>query len=133
MTNNEIEDTNENITNENSCEDAAPYPQNPATGFQSNFKRHHSRIIGGYPVPYGDAPWQAVLVLEDYGLLGGGTLISAKYVVTAAHCMNYEQEMYTIILGEHILGKEDSGEVNRKISMVKTHPKFDVMAESRVC
>ena len=124
MTNNEIE---------NSCEDAAPYPQNPATGFQSNFKRHHSRIIGGYPVPYGDAPWQVVLVLEDNKFWGGGTLISAKYVVTAAHCMNYEQEMYTIILGEHILGKEDSGEVERKIAMVKTHPKFDVMAESRVC
>ena len=133
MTNNEIEYTNENIKNENSCEDAAPYPQNPATGFQINFKRHHSRIIGGYPLPYGDAPWQAVLNLEHIGLWGGGTLISEKYVVTAAHCMNFEQEMYTIILGEHLLSKQDSGEVERKIAMVKTHPKFDFMAESRVC
>ena len=133
MTKEEIEDTNENNINDPSCEDAAPYPQNPATGYQSNFRGHHSRIIGGYPVPYGDAPWQAVLALKDNGLWGGGTLISEKYVITAAHCMNYMLEMYTIILGKHLLSKEDSGEVQRKIAMVKTHPKFDFMAESRVC
>ena len=32
---------------ENSC---APYPENQITGFHN--ARHHTRIIGGYPVPY---------------------------------------------------------------------------------
>ena len=81
-------------------------------------------------MPYGDAPWQVIFDLKDLGgLRGGGTLISEKYVITAAHVMAYEKEMYTIILGKHSLSKEDSGEVNRKISWFETHLKFDFNAE----
>ena len=83
----------------NSC---APYPQNPITGFHRGNDRHHTRIIGGLPVPYGDAPWQVVLYTMNQ-LWGGGTLISEKYVITAAHCMNYKKEWYKIIIGDHFL------------------------------
>ena len=109
---------------ENSC---APYPENQITGFHN--ARHHTRIIGGYPVPYGDAPWQVVLYNMNQ-LWGGGTLISEKYVITAAHVMSYKKELYTIILGEHILSKEDSGEVERKIAWFEVHSKYDSNAES---
>ena len=108
---------------ENSC---APYPENQITGFHN--ARHHTRIIGGYPVPYGDAPWQAVLYLAG-DLWGGGTLISEMYVITAAHCMTYEKELYKIILGNHDLRKNDSGEVERKIASYKRHSKYDLNAE----
>ena len=112
---------------ENSC---APYPQNPITGFHEvgTNARHHTRIIGGYPVPYGDAPWQAVLYNMNQ-LWGGGTLISEMYVITAAHCMTYEKESYKIILGNHFLSKNDSGEVERKIASYKRHSKYDLNAE----
>ena len=109
----------------NSC---APYPQNPITGFHKGNDRHHTRIIGGYPVPYGDAPWQAVLYNMNQ-LWGGGTLISEMYVITAAHCMTYEKESYKIILGNHFLSKNDSGEVERKIASYKRHSKYDLNAE----
>ena len=81
-------------------------------------------------MPYGDAPWQAILDLKDEGPKGGGTLISEKYVITAAHVMTSEKEMYTIILGKHFLSKEDSGEVKRKIAWFGVHSKYDSNAES---
>ena len=125
------EKTEENNKNDwYSCKKAATYPKNPATGFHSNYKRQFSRIIGGNPVPYGDAPWQAFLDLKDEGPRGGGTLISEKYVITAAHVMGYKKELYTIILGEHLLSKEDSGEVKRKIAWFEAHSKYDSNAES---
>ena len=105
----------------NSC---AHYPQNPITGFHKGNDRHHTRIIGGLPVPYGDAPWQVVLYTMNQ-LWGGGTLISEKYVITAAHCMNYKKELYKIIIGDHFLSKKDYGEVKRKIAWFQAHPKYD--------
>ena len=112
---------------ENSC---APYPKNPITGHHEvgTNARHHTRIIGGYPVPYGDAPWQVVLYNMNQ-LWGGGTLISEMYVITAAHCMTYEKELYKIILGNHDLNKNDSGEVERKVASYKRHSKYDLNAE----
>ena len=125
------EKTEENNNNDwYSCKMAADYPQNPSTGFHSNYKQKFSRIIGGNPVPYGDAPWQAFFDIKDVGPGGGGTLISEKYVITAAHVMSYKKELYTIILGEHILSKEDSGEVERKIAWFEVHSKYDSNAES---
>ena len=125
------EKTEENNYNDwYSCKMAADYPQNPSTGFHSNYKQKFSRIIGGNPVPYGDAPWQAFFDIKDVGPGGGGTLISEKYVITAAHVMSYKKELYTIILGEHILSKEDSGEVERKIAWFEVHSKYDSNAES---
>ena len=96
--------------------------------FPGGNARHHYRIIGGKPVPYGDAPWQAVLYNMNQ-LWGGGTLISEKYVITAAHCMAYKKESYKIILGDHFLSKKESGEVERKIASVEVHPKYDLNAE----
>ena len=80
---------------------------------------------------YGDAPWQAILDLKDEGPKGGGTLISEKYVITAAHVMTSEKEMYTIILGKYLLSKEDSGEVKRKIAWIEVHSKYDSNADSK--
>src|SRR5688572_17466113 len=51
-----------------------------------------NRIVGGSPAANAEFPWQAALLLDDDGNdtpegLCGGTLIAARYIVTAAHCL----------------------------------------------
>jgi secreted trypsin-like serine protease len=43
------------------------------------------RIVGGAPIPIGQAPWQ--VAISTNGSLCGGSLINVNWVVTAAHCV----------------------------------------------
>lgn len=52
-----------------------------------------SKVVGGEVARPGEFPWQVALILADSpkedsfrGLFCGGTLIAAKWVLTAAHC-----------------------------------------------
>ncbi|MBE1277426.1 S1 family peptidase [Enterovibrio baiacu] len=48
------------------------------------------RIVGGQVASIDDAPWQVYISLNNafFGGACGGTIISDKYVVTAAHCVD---------------------------------------------
>merc|ERR1719195_2147316 len=51
-----------------------------------------TRIVGGTEVdPKNKYPWMAALVDSNGNQFCGGTLVASKYVVTAAHCMFYDQ------------------------------------------
>jgi secreted trypsin-like serine protease len=46
---------------------------------------HANRITGGNTAARGQFPWQIALII-DYAWFCGGSLISAQWVLTAAHC-----------------------------------------------
>nr|AAL31706.1 coagulation factor-like protein 3 [Hyphantria cunea] len=86
-------------------------PDPPVCGVSSG---SFSRVVGGEKAKLGDFPWMALLGYKnrngDTNWLCGGSLISSRHILTAAHCIhNHENDLYVVRLGELDLTKEDEG------------------------
>ncbi|CAH0678183.1 unnamed protein product [Spodoptera exigua] len=96
-----------------SPEDFVPaLPDPPICGFSN---ASLGRVVGGVDAALGDFPWMALLGYKSKrtgttNWLCGGSLISSRHVLTAAHCIhNHEEDLYVVRLGELDLAKEDEG------------------------
>ena len=65
------------------------------------------KIIGGEEALSGQFPWQAALVLlpqdsrrKGSRLTCGGTIITARVVLSAAHCLNFPSDSYQVLVGK---------------------------------
>jgi len=75
------------------CGSAAKPTHAPSTGSSSNGQcgispneeAHNDRIVGGTKASPAEYPWQVTLLFRGQHMCGG-TLISDRHVVTAAHC-----------------------------------------------
>ncbi|XP_033013969.1 trypsin-like [Lacerta agilis] len=81
-----------------------------------------TRIIGGGPCRINSQPWQAAL-FSGFRLHCGGTLITNRWVLTAAHCKLGVP--FPVRLGEHNLKHLDWSEQLKLASKVIVHPGYN--------
>lgn len=93
------------------------------------------RIVGGEEATAGEWPWMVAL-FHDQGTANqkpyfkcGATLLSDKWVATAAHCTLAIPQLFSVRLGEHDLNMQDGFEQDIPIKKVITHPSFGIGAK----
>lgn len=81
-----------------------------------------NRIVGGSEAGPFSLPWQVALVLRGTNRFNcGGTLISDRHVLTAAHCGT----SYDVMVGEHSLSGSSDGTRHTVCRAVK-HPDYKI-------
>jgi len=82
------------------------------------------RVVNGDEASLGSHPWAVSLEQESGAYFCGGSIISNKYIVTAAHCVTKGQRVW-VHIGDH--DKTTSSETNsiRIEGKAKPHPKYN--------
>jgi len=85
-----------------------------------------SRIINGEPAVSGDYPWMAAIYFTtpERTSFCGGSLISDRWVLTAAHCV-YDADNFTVYLGSNSLTLNDPHRVIIQTSLYTIHPEYN--------
>lgn len=90
-----------------------------------------SRVVGGNVTAEYEWPWQVALrKISDNDIFCGGSLVSRRWVITAAHCLQYihNTEMY-VTLGDNNrqISSDNPFKVSVGVEAVVSHPKYDSM------
>ncbi|KAJ8672960.1 hypothetical protein QAD02_004221 [Eretmocerus hayati] len=89
------------------------------------------KIVGGVPSTPGAWPWMVNLGYlqrnNSYDYLCGGSLISSRHVVTAAHCVYDKDALEIVRLGEYDLTSDKDGAhpIDVRIQKKIIHPRFN--------
>ena len=104
------------------CSAPAPTPSPAPGGCKCGIPQvSRNRIVGGKPAEEHEFPWLVALFRGGSFSNCGGTLLSSRTVLTAAHCGVTSQFM--VHVGEHHLTRPD-GEQKIKVSNVINHPSY---------
>jgi len=111
----------------------APAPPGPAPSYECG-KPVSSRIVGGKEATPFSIPWQVGLVRKgQMDPFCGGTLISPRHVMTAAHCTEPfpQVESIQVVVGEHDISTDSDG-VAHDVACKSEHPKYNKPRNSLV-
>jgi transmembrane serine protease 9 len=96
---------------------------------QKSEKKGPSKIVGGNVIDEHTYPWQVRLNIE--GGLCGGTILSDRWVLTAAHCCEGASSA-TIHIGDYNMAKEDAGEFSVEAKKIIVHPEYGKHPQSQI-
>ncbi|XP_078544754.1 coagulation factor IX [Lissotriton helveticus] len=82
------------------------------------------RIVGGTDSMKGEIPWQVHLLNKDGVGFCGGSIISEKWIVTAAHCFPTVTE-FKVVVGEHNTELNDGTEQYLQVKQVIMHHSYN--------
>ncbi|XP_044060073.1 ST14 transmembrane serine protease matriptase a [Siniperca chuatsi] len=108
------------------CEDGSD-EENCDCG-RSMFKT--SRIVGGQDAEEGEFPWQVSLHVKSFGHVCGASIISPRWLVTAAHCVQDDGKTrfsqpgtWEAYLGLHT--QQKSAGVKKNLKQIIPHPNYN--------
>ncbi|KAK3764839.1 hypothetical protein RRG08_041257 [Elysia crispata] len=91
------------------------------------------KIVGSSGVTPGEHPWQARLMIYNAVsgsdiFNGGATILSEYWLLTAAHCLNWSQDRFSlrVVVGDLDRIKWDEGEQMFEVAQVIKHPRYKI-------
>ena len=85
------------------------------------------QIVGGSPATPNEFPFMIRLTYGDTYLACGGSIVNARWILTAAHCVDGDRRAsnFTIIAGDHRITSSEGSEQVRKGQRIVIHPRWD--------
>ncbi|NWJ00347.1 ST14 protein, partial [Crypturellus undulatus] len=125
-----ISKQNPECDGEKDCADSSD-EDNCSCGLRSYIKK--SRIVGGQNSDEGEWPWQVSLHVKGQGHVCGASLVSERWLVSAAHCFGYLQginygdpKVWTAYVGLTDQGNRNGAKVQaRAVKRITAHPSFN--------
>nr|XP_002188242.5 suppressor of tumorigenicity 14 protein [Taeniopygia guttata] len=91
-----------------------------------------TRIVGGEDARSGKWPWQASLQMGARGHVCGASVISNKWLISAAHCfLDSDSARYSVpmgwraYMGSHTINEKSNRVAMRSITRIIVHPQYD--------
>ncbi|KAM3872280.1 suppressor of tumorigenicity 14 protein homolog [Diretmus argenteus] len=91
-----------------------------------------SRIVGGQMSREGEWPWQVSLHIRGTGHVCGASVLSNRWLVTAAHCVQdsakqkYSRaDLWEAMLGLHVQSQNNKWTVKRNVKQIIPHPAYN--------
>ncbi|XP_008418960.1 coagulation factor IXa isoform X2 [Poecilia reticulata] len=98
------------------------HSENTSSESQTPFKR----IVGGRSVTPGEIPWQVGLIAKPSGrLFCGGSILSERWVITAAHCLREAAGSFSVRVGEHNTEITEGREKDYELLEEHPHPRYN--------
>ncbi|OQV19323.1 putative Transmembrane protease serine 9 [Hypsibius exemplaris] len=92
-----------------------------------------NRIVGGVIANKNSLPWQVALIRPSGSQFCGGSIISDRWILTAAHCFRNSASTgwnpptgYTVRIGSHTMSRtaESEGGISIAVEKIVCHPYF---------
>ncbi|XP_067341841.1 suppressor of tumorigenicity 14 protein homolog isoform X2 [Channa argus] len=94
--------------------------------------KKRTKIVGGSDAGAGSWPWQVSLQMDRYGHVCGATLISSRWLISAAHCFQdsdaikySDSRAWRAYMGMRVMTTGNNGGAMRPIRRIVLHPQYD--------
>ena len=81
------------------------------------------KIVGGEESIPHSHPF--IISLQRSSHSCGGTIVNENFIITAAHCVQADPSVFTVVAGEHDLRVEEGQEQRVKVDKIIVHPNYN--------